>query len=164
LTPTPPNWTDVVTAIGSAATGLGIVALGIGAFLTRKQVQEVVKTRQTEMSVVYATRWSELVPARQFALGKDSGEILLVFQSARENKTSQYWEFLHYLDFFEDLGALCKQDSVSLDWIKQTYASPIASAWERWSEAILWLRETTHVPTAYEALEELAKKLANSGA
>jgi hypothetical protein len=184
LAATDVHWTDEVIAITSIVTAAGIIFVGLGAWIsyrqlkdskklleetkqqvegTKDQLQEMARAREADATRDLSRRWDEadLVESRQLALRYDSAELDHRMQALFDTGGDEYFKLMRAPNFFEDLGIAVETGTISLDWVQGSVGTSVRVSWRKWEVYTRRLQQKQ--PTAYEHFERLAKLMADRG-
>ncbi len=157
-----PTWTDVVTAIGTAAyatfTFLTVLVLTGAVLYARSQVRAVEKTRRLNLLLRLAERWESLLLRRArgivYRSGRNFGRDI---RSYKKKGGEDYFCLVALANFFEDMAILMNENQISLSEIKGRFKSAITYYYDQFEDYIRAMQKAH--PTNYECFADLARKL-----
>ncbi len=141
-----PNWTEVVTAVGSLLAGAGVIFVILGARstldqvkLAAQQVKEAEKVRLIALAIEMARRWDDdvIVAVRREIKPLSDQQFRQKYEHERDTNSDKYYEWLKLANFFEDFGALVKKDCLDIDLVDITIGNSVTFYWEKWSGPII---------------------------
>lgn len=177
----PLRWTDVVTAIGSLLSGLGLLFLAMQILLTRAASKAQRRDHEYEVIDGLFARYTSaelqehaqnlhtlIFEARDTAKAAGfedeimPGEILRdrlrnVRNSKNPDDRALYWQFLAVADFFESVGLYVKYGNLRLTPVKDLMGGLILGTWELFAPTINDMR--IYHASAYEWWEALVDQL-----
>lgn len=155
---TAPNWTDKLSAFGSAAAGLGFVGTATGVWLARgqlrqagEQLREARRDRHVHAIAEMGLRWDgdQLSKARNRQRRYDN--VALADKVAARQRPIPHsglsrvrWQrnaselqlLLRVPNYFEDLGLMVDRDALDLEIVKEAVGDLAIGEWRRWELAI----------------------------
>lgn len=157
-----PLWTDDVTAIFTASTA-GILA--VSAFLALRQLREAQRTRYSDLIVTMTERWAEpgLLHAQAETAKLRPDEVRDLVKKMWSGKAQQadedrYYALISLPNFIEVIAAT----DLTLEAIDELWGGAILMAWDKWEEALGFVREqknASRVLTKFEALAQAIREL-----
>lgn len=147
-----PNWAEILTAISTT-----IVALGV--FVALVQVFDGRRTQGAEIIKELTRRWNspEMVAARKRIASLDRESLRFSVQRAAEASNDRFYVYAVYLDFFEELGLICRHGAVRIRVVERALGTTVRGAWRKWKPIIRSVWEDQ--PQASENFGWLADKL-----
>ena len=158
-----PQWTDVVTAIGTAVAALGFVAAAVAAWLAYDTIKETRKDRHIQLLMDYGSRWDDerLFEARE-KRSKIEGPALVeaVGKYLRDpGKRSVVPVLLRIPNYFEDLAIMVWYGKLDPEFVAKSFSGLALAEWDYWKEAILLMRIELGDEQAYVEFEKLVDEL-----
>lgn len=141
----------------SVAT-VGILVLAL--VVAWSQVKEARRARHAHLLLDLSRRWDDqqLVDSRQISVDYETPEDLReAVKGFRERRHDNYFVLLRIPNFFEHLGLLYHQETVSLEILDNWLGSTIIREWDRWELTVTYLREVS-AKTNYHMWEALARQ------
>lgn len=135
--------------------------LFVAACLAAWQVWEARGARKAQLLLDLTKRWDDptFVEAREYAAKYEVGAPLRdAIKQFRENKAHEYFVLMRIPNFFEQLGLLRQERTVSLNVLNAWVGSIIIREWDRWELAVEYLRKLSS-STNYKMWQDLATKI-----
>lgn len=153
-----PNWAEIVTAVGSALTGLTLLAAVISILLVREQLAGERTDRHVQWVTEIGRRWDspELEESRikrsTYTSAQATELIRLWIAGDPRIREEEVWTLLRVPNFLEDVALTVEVGDLDPHLVWRTLAGPLVLEWEFWRDAANLLRE-----------EELANDLQSFG-
>jgi hypothetical protein len=168
-----PNWAEIVTAVGSALAGLGVLGVLIGARsardqlkatltqidITARQIEEAEKVRHISLAIEMARRWDDdaLIAVRRSLEGLNAVDFEKKYKAAVAANSSDIYELRRLANFFEDFGVLEKLECLGIELIELSLKNSVIHYWEMYGPAVT--EDRARWENLYENWEDLAEKL-----
>jgi hypothetical protein len=169
--PNDPNWAEIVVAIAGVVSAFGTVGVLIAAWFAWLQLKEAkvarleaetrsVHERRTEALSELSSRWDsdELLKARTWADSNGGAETIAKRLRDLYNASNKikYYQVLREPNYYENMATMIQLGTIDFRTLQMQFGSTIIGRWERWADAIDYLRTREGgSPTYYENFERL---------
>jgi hypothetical protein len=136
---TNPNWAEVVMAIATSVSALGLLGAIGAAVFAAQQVREARHSRQAQMAADFLRRWDEdaLVETRHLVGEyRTKEELATAFRRLIDTNSVQAYVLYRELDYFEQLAALEQLGAFNFELIRTLLGRRLIDRWEMWKPSI----------------------------
>lgn len=133
LAATAPNWAEIVTGIGSALTGLGVIGVAISVMEARRDRHVLVLSELSRRWAGADLEEARTAMARHGSVGLQE-KVEAWFAAGGVNPEVEL--LLRVPNFYEDLAILVESGGLKFDLVWRSFAGPAIGCWQYWEKAI----------------------------
>ena len=160
-----PEWTHIVGAIAALVAAVAAVLtffVVAGAVVVAWiQLNQAKSNTKALLMADLARRWDEelLLDSRFRAAGMSPDDLLNAIEGHYNAADRAYYELIRVPNFFEDLGLMAREGTISEGVVRKLFAGPVLGKWELWKPTIDYLREVSGRRLMYEHFQWLSGRM-----
>lgn len=160
------QWTDIVTAVATSvaasAAVMTFIVVALGVLVAWGQLGIVKAERKSRLVAELADRWDGplLSESREKAASHSSPDDLRdAVEESYKEASAEYYALIRVPSFFDSLGSMTRQGSITEDNVRQSLSEVIKTTWIHWLPAVRYLRSTSETDAVYDNFEWLYGKM-----